>query len=140
MNLATINVGAAAANQTTTPIQFREGRPDNLAIQGNFTYGSGGTTMDAWVQSSLDGGNTWIDVCNFHFTTASARFVFNLSALTAVTAEYTPTDGTLAANTAKDGILGNLYRAKWTSVGTYAGGTTLSLDAVGGKSRIAPQS
>jgi hypothetical protein len=30
-------------------------------------------------------------------------------------------DGTLAANTCKDGLLGNMYCAKFTSTGTYAG-------------------
>jgi hypothetical protein len=38
------------------------------------------------------------------------------------------TDGTLAANTAKDGVLGALWRVKYTTVGTYAGGTTLNVD------------
>jgi len=29
-----------------------------------------------------------------------------------VTTQYTPTDGTIAANTCKDGLLGSMYRAK----------------------------
>jgi hypothetical protein len=81
------------------------------------------------VQTSLDGGGTWVDVANFHFTTASARFVFNLSSATPVTTEYVPTDGSLAANTAKDGILGPLWRVKYTTVGVYAGNTNLRVDA-----------
>jgi len=38
--------------------------------------------------------------------------LFNLSSATAVTTQYTPTDGTLAANTCKEGLFGNMYRAK----------------------------
>ena len=33
----------------------------------------------AWVQTSIDGGTTWIDVANFHFTKSAARFLCNLS-------------------------------------------------------------
>jgi hypothetical protein len=31
--------------------------------------------------------------------------------------------GALAANTCKDGLLGNTYRAKYTTTGTYTGNT-----------------
>jgi hypothetical protein len=111
--------------------------PRSLLLQGNFVYGSGGTTFDGWVQTSLDSGATWTDIAQFHFTTASARFLFNLSSLTPVTTEYPPTDGTLAANTSKDGILGSHLAVKYVSTGTYAGGTSFQLDAVG--MRITPQ-
>jgi hypothetical protein len=103
--------------------------PRSLSVQGNFVYGSGGTTLDAYLQTSLDGGATWIDIAQFHFTTASARFAYNLSSLTPVTTEYTPTDGTLSANTAKDGILGPLFQVKVASTGTYAG-SNLRIDVV----------
>jgi hypothetical protein len=101
--------------------------PRTLCVQANFVYGSGGTTIDAYLQTSLDGGSTWIDICNFHFTTSAARFVYNLSGLTAVTTEYTATDGSLSANTAKDGVLGPLFRVKLGSTGTYAS-TSLQID------------
>lgn len=123
---ATITTALTAS--VTTSEQFRDGNPESAIIQGTFTYGSGGTTADAWVQTSIDEGTSWTDVANFHFTTASARFLFNLSALTPKTTEYTPTDGTLAANTSIDGILGPLWRAKYTTTGTYAGGTILRVD------------
>jgi hypothetical protein len=127
-SLLSIPVTTAQAAQLGAVFEFVAGDPRNLCVQGNFTYGSGGTSADAWVQTSVDGGTTWTDVCNFHFTTASARFLFNLSSLTPVTTEYTPTDGTLAANTAKDGIVGSRLRVKYTTVGTYAGGTALAVD------------
>lgn len=128
-------ITAAAAGSLSSVYQLRPGpggqrAPDSVILQGNFTYGSGGTSVDAWVQTSLDGGSTWEDVANFHFTTSSQRFIYNLNSGTSVTTEYTPTDGTLAANTSKDGIIGNLWRVKFTSVGTYAGGTTLRVDMI----------
>ena len=98
------------------------------AIQANFTYGSGGTTVSAWVQTSFDGGLTWVDATSFGFTTSSAKSIFNLSGLTAVIAPITPTDGSLLANTAVAGIIGSQWRVKYTTTGTYAGGMTLRID------------
>ena len=121
-------ITTALTASVTTPEQFRDGDPESAIIQGTLTYGSGGTTADVWVQTSVDEGTSWTDVANFHFTTASARFLYNLSALTPVTTEYVPTDGTLGANTAKDGLLGPLWRCKTTTTGTYAGGTVLRVD------------
>lgn len=127
MNLLNQPITTAISTMATVAARIMAG-PRNLAVQGNFTYGSGGTTVDAWLQTSIDGGQTWIDIAQFHFTTSSARFVYNLNGQTPVTTEYTPTDGTLASNTSKDGILGSQFRVKYSSTGTYAGGTSLSID------------
>jgi len=104
------------------------GVPNNALLQGRLTYGSGGLTVDAWVQTSLDGGGTWCDVANFHFTTSSARTVFNLSSTSVISTPLAVTDGTLAANTANAGLIGPLWRVKYTTTGTYAGNTLLDVD------------
>jgi hypothetical protein len=131
--LLNVSVAGAVTAQVGSTFQLRgPGQvvlPTNVTLQGNFTYGSGGTTADAYVQTSLDGGGTWTDVAEFHFTTSSARFVYNLNSSTPVTTEYTPTDGSLSANTSKDGVVGPQWRVKYTTTGTYAGGTTLRIDA-----------
>jgi hypothetical protein len=129
VNLLNQTITAAISVTVTTPIQTNVG-PRNLTVQANFTYGSGGTTADAYLQTSVDGGNTWCDVCNFHFTTSSARKVFNLNAQTPITTIATPTDGSISANTSLDGLLGSQFRLKYASTGTYAGGTKLSVDIV----------
>lgn len=125
--LPATTIGAASAGNVTTKLQFRKGIPRNVCIEVIFAYGAGGTSVDAWIQTSIDGGATWIDIANANFTTAAASKVYNLSSLTPVTTVYTPTDGTLTANTAKDGVLGNVMRVKWTSVGTYTGLTNLAV-------------
>lgn len=131
MNLLKLQtIGAAIGVTTTTPATL-PAPPRSLAVQANFTYDSGGTSVDAYLQTSLDKGATWIDVAQFHFTTASARFVYNLSSETPVTTEYTPTDGTLSANTAKDGLLGPMFQVKYKSTGTYGGASALSIDIAG---------
>lgn len=105
-------------------------RAKSLAIQFNFTYGSSGTTVEAWVQTSFDAGATWIDIADYAGTTSSARKCYNLTSNTAVTTIYTATDGTLSSNTAKDGLIGDQLRVKFTSTGTYAGTTTFAVHVI----------
>ena len=134
-----LNVPAitSAITLTTGPmILFRDGPPLNACVQAAFVYGSGGTTWDAWVQTSLDAGLTWEDVAQFHGTTAALRAFYNLSALTVVTTQQAATDGSLAANTAVSGVIGAHWRVKYQTAGVYAGGTALRIDIEGGgKSR-----
>jgi hypothetical protein len=103
----------------------------NLTAQCIVTYGSSGTTIDAYLQTSLDGGNTWIDIRNFHATTSAFNNIVNLTSGTAVTTAVTPTDGSMSSNTGQDGIIGSLLRVKYKSSGTYAGNTTLACYAGG---------
>src|SRR5438105_4544902 len=103
-------------------------QPRSLTIQATLTYGSGGTTTDVYVQTTLDGGVTWTDIANFHFTTSSARKVVNLTARTPVTSQVTPSDGAMSSNTAQDGVLGPQFRTKVTTTGTYGGSTSLRVD------------
>jgi hypothetical protein len=131
MRLLNLPITAAVGPLATAPFYLRGPHlpPTSITLQAAFTYGSGGTTVDCWVQTSID-GVVFFDVANFHFDTTSARPIFNLSSLTPVTAQYTPTDGTLDANTCIDGLIGNLWRAKYKTVGLYAGGTKLVVDAI----------
>ena len=105
-------------------------RAKSLAIYINFVYGSSGTSVDAYIQTSFDGGTTWIDIAEYSGTTSSQKRAYNLSALTPVTSIYTPSDGAMASNTSKDGFIGDQIRVKFTSVGTYAGTTTFSVYAI----------
>lgn len=96
-------------------------------IQIKLAYGSGGTNLKVYVQTSLDQGATWVDVACAVFTTASATKVINLSGLTPKTTAATPSDGAMTDDTALDGVLGDRFRVKITSTGTYATSTTLSV-------------
>jgi hypothetical protein len=97
----------------------------SLTVSLRFAWGSGGTSVKAYLQTSIDSGTTWDDVACWAVTTASAAKRWNLSALTPVTTPITPSDGAMADNTVQDGILGDRVRLKVVSVGTYAGNTTL---------------
>lgn len=129
MNLLKVAIGAAQS-VTAGPVCPLLGSPRNATIQANFTYGSGGATVDAYIQTSFDNGATWCDAANFHFTTASVRALVNLASQTPVVSQTYATDGALAANTTRDGIMGPQWRVKWVSIGTYSN-TTLTIDMHG---------
>lgn len=121
-NLAVAQITVAQTAAAQTPIASLDGATA-ASIEAAFGYGSGGTSCDVVVQTSLDGGTTWRDIAHFTFTTASAVKYANLSGLTAkgITAY-----ADLAAEGVNDGLVGNQLRAVITSVGTYAN-TTLSV-------------
>lgn len=113
--------------------QIEPGAIDNLLLEAEFTYGSGGTSVTAYVQGSLDGGATWLDLACFEFGTSSAKALLNLTGSKSILAVATPTDGSLANNTANDGMIagGMMLRTKMVTVGTYAASTTLAIYAGG---------
>ncbi len=92
-----------------------------------FTYvASSATSADAYVQTSLDGGVTWLDVVNFHFTTASLTKSANVDGGAQI-APVTTTTGTLASNTANQGLLGDQWRVLFVTVGTYGSGSAINV-------------
>lgn len=124
------NPQANAGGVVAGPFQLGEPLQDisEIAVQGNFTYGSGGTSADYWLQTSFDGGATFNDVMNFHFLLANKKRVLGVSGTAAVLAAATPTFHTLAADTAVDGMLGAIFQIYAVVVGNYAGGTVVRLD------------
>lgn len=127
-NVATTVITTAVTAAVTTGVSAGTVSAASMAIQTSLVYGSGGTTFSVWVQTSIDGGATWIDVCNMSGTTASKNRVQVVSSRTPITTPYAATDGTLTADTVHDGIIGPLWRTKLTTTGTYGGSTTLTVD------------
>ena len=123
-------ITTAVTGTASTAVPTGVGSAVAVTLTVTFVYGSGGTTLKVWIQTSLDGGTTWIDIACMTATTSSKVNVCNLSGRTPVTTLYAPLDGTLADDTCKDGIVGPLFRTKRTTTGTYAGGTTLSVVAL----------
>jgi hypothetical protein len=96
-------------------------------LQCIFAYGSGGTTVDAYVQTSIDGTNFYDIACFAHAQTSLARTMCCIGA--GVLTPVALTDGTLTDDTAINGRLGTLFRVKYIVAGTYAGNTTLAVRA-----------
>jgi hypothetical protein len=131
-------IGAAVTNEVITRATSGAGVAEEfigdlegasgVALQCNFTYGSGGTTVKVDIETSLDQDFSWIPIARFAFTTSSAQRIMNISANTPRLVPYTPIS--LSDDTAVDGMLGDRLRAKLTSTGTYAGNTSISVRAV----------
>lgn len=126
---------SAAAIQVTPP-NLQQGLPGGpytlpgltaLSCQANFQYGSGGATVQVFIQTSLDQGKTWFDIANIGFTTSGAIEAVNLSGLNSVTTPTAPGYLTLANNTTFNGPLGDRLQAQVVSTGTYGGATQVSV-------------
>jgi hypothetical protein len=102
----------------------------SLLAQLRFVWGSGGTTVKAYLQTQVESDSVPIDVACVAFGVASENAVLNFSALTPKTTQVTPADGALADDTAVDGIVGSSYRVKIVVAGTYGGSTQLVCSAV----------
>jgi hypothetical protein len=102
---------------------------ESLLVEAVFTYGAGGTTVTAYVQTSLQ-GTSWTDIMAIQFATTSARRLLSVRTVGILSTPVTPADGGLAINTEVDGLLGDRLRVKYTSVGTYSGGTQVAVYGV----------
>jgi hypothetical protein len=98
-----------------------------VTLSARLAYGSGGTSCYAVVETSLDQGVTWVQIARFDFTTSGLQKVMTVSGLTPRIAAATA--GSLAADTALDGTLGDRLRATVVSTGTYSGSTVVSVRA-----------
>lgn len=124
-------LGADTASTVSGTYKVRGGShgPTSLTLQMTFARAAGGTSVDAYVQTSFNGGASWVDIAQFSLATTAAVKILNLTSNTAVTTQYTGTDGGMTANTCKDGVLGDLFRVKYVTAGTYTGASYFYIDA-----------
>jgi len=120
---------SAARTIVTDPLSLPFGIT-SLAVQSVFLYGSSGTDVTVYTQTSLDGGTTWLDIVNHHFTTSAATKISQVRQAIALAAAVSPGDGTLTDDTILDGLLGDQIRVKFVSTGTYAGTTNITVNVV----------
>jgi hypothetical protein len=97
------------------------------SFQAQFGYGSGGTSVTAYLQTSLDQGQNWVDVAAIQFITAGGTEIVNLSGLTPKTTPVAPTSQGLAPGQTVDGVLGDRFRAVVVVVGTYGNSSLLNI-------------
>jgi hypothetical protein len=104
-----------------TPI-LELGGMSGVSAQLEFEYGAGGTSGVAYVQSSVDQGQSWFDVLAMSFATSGKIILRNFTSGPQVDGTgIVPTDGAMPINTAMDGALGDRLRLKVVSTGTYTG-------------------
>lgn len=137
INLGDETVTAAVTNQVITVSTSAQGVSiayidrlegmSALTFEARFVYGSGGTSLKADLYTSIDRGANWLPICRLAFTTASALKVATVSGLTPKTTAAVlsiPSDDSCV-----DGVVGDRFLVKITTVGTYAGNTTISARA-----------
>jgi hypothetical protein len=139
VTLLNTTITTAVTAVVTQNFQIRPGPggqflPTVMQLQGTWTYTSGGTTSDFWVQTSLDGGVSWVDVAHFGPNlTASTRLIVNVESAAGIATGYVATDGSFGTTgtttTVAGGIFGTMWRVKYTTTGTYVG-TNMRIDAV----------
>lgn len=93
----------------------------SLEAQIQLVANGGGTTVQVYLQTTID-GDTPIDIACLAFTTSSAMKIVSLVREKMAT-PYVPTDGTLTDDTCKAGILGHALRLKVKTTGSYTGGS-----------------
>lgn len=120
---------AGAGTQTGTPVANLQGMV-GLSCKVQFYYGSGGTQANVYIQTSLDTGNSWLDLANIQFTTANGVEAINLSGLNGVTTPTAPSNLGLTANTTFNGPMGDRLQAVVVSTGTYGGNTAAAVNCV----------
>ena len=88
--------------------------------------GTNGTTAQVWLQTSLDQATTWFDIACLAFAGTSSQKFVKISGLEGGTTPPAVTDGALADNTTILGFLGDRFRMKITTTGTYGAASTIS--------------
>jgi hypothetical protein len=122
--LATRSFTTAITEQYSDPVTGL-GSLDGLSLvfTANLVAASG-TNATAVVQTSLDEGDNWYDICNARFTATGVKL-----ACVNGTTSHAPADAaTLSANSKLDGFLGDRLRVRFDSTGTWGTGSSLSVD------------
>jgi hypothetical protein len=95
-----------------------------LSVEALFTYGSGGTTAILRIDTALGSGGVWRNIARIDFATASLVRAFTISR----TALPLTTIAELGSESLVN-FLGDRFRARLTTTGTYAGNTLLDVRA-----------
>jgi len=117
-------ITTAVAGVLSQEVHVADGAAQLISL-ATFNFGSGGTNAKFWLQTKI--GDEWIDIASFAFLITTAKKLAALTSLLTV-ASVAPTDAGLADDAINDGLLGDLFRIKYTTTGTYAGGTTIKID------------
>jgi hypothetical protein len=126
-----ISAQTIAAAATTTGTDFAITTAKYLTVQSKFLYGAGGTATRVFVQTTLDGGATWVDIANHDFAQTAATKISSVTSDVAPASQaFAPGDAALTTNTIIQGVIGSRIRAKVVSTGTYTGATSIDVRVV----------
>ena len=123
-----ITTAISSYPQTGLVLKATYNAPQSVGFFGYLNYGSGGTTIDAFIQTSYDGGASWWDILHFtQWTTGSAAYLYNATdAVNSSNFTTLTNNQSLGAGTGVTASLGGMFRALLTTTGTYVA-TALTL-------------
>lgn len=96
---------------------------------------AGGTSIDAFLQTSFDDGITWRDVANLQVLAADVVKVAAINKYIAAAVLTAASDGALAINTIVNGVFGSRWRVRLIIAGAYAADNIYRLHVSGQKVR-----
>lgn len=125
--LGDFQVGTAG-QQNGTPVTSLEGMAA-ASLQVRLSSAAGDSSINVYIQTSLDQGQSWFDIACVGFTTTPGVQTLNVSGLDK--AEPTaPSNLGLAPGTIADGPVGDRLQAIVVSTGTYGGSPLVSVRGV----------
>jgi len=124
--LDAVTIGDAAGPVIYGPFSGYHGL-SGIVVEASFVYGANGTDVTAHLQTSLDGGDNWIDIMAFLFATTTLRSVMAVEHGVQST-PVVPLDVGLADDTVQNLIIGDRFQVSLTIVGNYTGTTTLTMN------------
>ena len=111
-----VTPGTGAATGITTGVKGATYAVFKTIFGGTVTTG---TSVTAYLQTSLDGGATWTDIhVHAYANTATNKTTASCVYIAPASQGFTGTDGSGSAGIIQ-GVLGDRFRLKVTSVGTY---------------------
>jgi len=134
-----VNSHAITTAQSIATVGKIHRLPDDcrgLMAECVFVDGGGGTTIDVFIQSSLDSvGSTivggkpqvWFDIMKFAFTTTAGRKILKVREEDAILTDYAETDGSMADDISISGLIGTHVRARIVTTGTYTAVSTIDV-------------
>ena len=118
----------AAGQQNGKPVCNLQGMAA-ASLQVRLSSAAGGTSINVFILTTLDQGQSWFDVACVQFTTTPGVQVLNLSGLDRA-APSSPTNLALTPGTILDGPLGDSLQAIVVSEGTYTGAPLVSVRGI----------
>lgn len=115
------NVGTTATTGTSGAITLRDFDFNNLIFQLTVPSISATALLDVWVQTTLDGGTTWLDMIKFKtFSASAANSDYASASLGSLSLMGTVGASTITSTAGGTGVplLSPTLRAYWNLAGT----------------------
>lgn len=120
--LATASITSPVTDTVSEP-EVGLGAFTELTVQARWSPTGGGTSLIAYIETSIDGGVSWVDIARIDYATGSRLAVFGIVSGSLAVATY----AALSSEGTRAGFLGDRLRLRYTSTGTFSAGSQLTV-------------